>query len=157
VPHISRVFREISDTTAVNRSAPRMHRESEGKSRGIPHLAKNERDVGHPSVRGGISLLRNCNSFFKQMIGSFRESIRDKSFSAHVRWGDPDFLYVAPTQDCVCGFQCGKPHEVCQRQQAAQEIRGDVGHPSSFIKLRLQLCLLAGFAGARGLAFCNCG
>jgi hypothetical protein len=23
------------------------------KVRGIPHLAKNERDVGHPSVRGG--------------------------------------------------------------------------------------------------------
>jgi hypothetical protein len=27
-----------------------MNRESEGKSRGIPHLAKNERDVGHPSL-----------------------------------------------------------------------------------------------------------
>src|ERR1700733_13731603 len=26
-----------------------MNRESEGKSRGIPHLAKNERDMGHPS------------------------------------------------------------------------------------------------------------
>src|ERR1700689_4583172 len=26
-----------------------MNRESEGKSSGIPHLAKNERDVGHPS------------------------------------------------------------------------------------------------------------
>jgi hypothetical protein len=26
----------------------RMNRESEGKSSGIPHLAKNERDVGHP-------------------------------------------------------------------------------------------------------------
>ena len=25
-----------------------MNRESEGKSSGIPHLAKNERDVGHP-------------------------------------------------------------------------------------------------------------
>src|SRR5271154_4018670 len=27
-----------------------MNRESEGKSIGIPHLAKNERDVGHPSL-----------------------------------------------------------------------------------------------------------
>jgi hypothetical protein len=27
----------------------RMNGESEGKSSGIPHLAKNERDVGHPS------------------------------------------------------------------------------------------------------------
>jgi hypothetical protein len=26
-----------------------MNRESEGKSSGIPHLAKNERDMGHPS------------------------------------------------------------------------------------------------------------
>jgi hypothetical protein len=28
----------------------RMNRESEGKSSGIPHLAKNERDMGHPSL-----------------------------------------------------------------------------------------------------------
>jgi hypothetical protein len=27
----------------------RMIRDSEGKSSGIPHLAKNERDMGHPS------------------------------------------------------------------------------------------------------------
>jgi hypothetical protein len=27
-----------------------MNREPEGKSGGIPHLAKNERDVGHPSL-----------------------------------------------------------------------------------------------------------
>jgi hypothetical protein len=27
-----------------------MNRESEGKRSGIPHLAKNERDVGHPSL-----------------------------------------------------------------------------------------------------------
>src|ERR1700733_8030509 len=27
-----------------------MNRESEGKSSGIPHLAKNERDMGHPSL-----------------------------------------------------------------------------------------------------------
>jgi hypothetical protein len=31
----------------------RMNRESEEGSSGIPHLAKNERDMGHPSfVRG---------------------------------------------------------------------------------------------------------
>jgi hypothetical protein len=27
----------------------RMNRESEGRCSGIPHLAENERDVGHPS------------------------------------------------------------------------------------------------------------
>jgi hypothetical protein len=36
--------------------APWMKRESEGKHSGIPHLAKNERDVGHPSVRRGEKL-----------------------------------------------------------------------------------------------------
>ncbi len=48
-PHISLVFREMRDTTKVDRRVGRVHRESEGKSSGIPHLAKNERDVGHPS------------------------------------------------------------------------------------------------------------
>jgi hypothetical protein len=41
------------DSTAVDRSVRRMNRESEKKSIGIPHLAKNERDVGHPSLVGG--------------------------------------------------------------------------------------------------------
>jgi hypothetical protein len=29
----------------------------EGKVCGIPHLAKNERDVGHPAVGAGIELI----------------------------------------------------------------------------------------------------
>jgi hypothetical protein len=49
VPHISLVFREMWDTPDVDRQVHRLNRESEGKSSGIPHLAKNERDVGHPS------------------------------------------------------------------------------------------------------------
>jgi hypothetical protein len=32
--------------------AHRMNQEAGGKSSGIPHLAKNERDVGHPSFVG---------------------------------------------------------------------------------------------------------
>jgi hypothetical protein len=38
----------------------RMNREPEGKSSGIPHLAKNERDMGHPSLVGerkGLALI----------------------------------------------------------------------------------------------------
>jgi hypothetical protein len=31
----------------------RVHREPEGKISGIPHLAKNERDMGHPSFVTG--------------------------------------------------------------------------------------------------------
>ena len=49
VPHISLVFREMWDTTNVDRSMHRMNRESKGRCIGIPHLAKNERDVGHPA------------------------------------------------------------------------------------------------------------
>src|ERR1700677_5114234 len=36
----------------------------------------------------------------------------------------PDFLYAAPSNIHVCGFHRGKPHEVHQRQQTSQEIRG---------------------------------
>jgi hypothetical protein len=49
VAHISLVFREMWDTTAPNRKIFGLQ-ELEGEDRGIPHLAKNERDVGHPSV-----------------------------------------------------------------------------------------------------------
>ena len=49
VPHISLVFREMWDTTDVDRSVYRVNLQLEGRSRGIPHLAKNERDVGHPA------------------------------------------------------------------------------------------------------------
>src|ERR1700685_197040 len=46
------------DTSKVDRSLHRTNRESEGKSSGIPHLAKYERDVGHPSfVREPESVL----------------------------------------------------------------------------------------------------
>src|ERR1700683_1652434 len=37
------------DSTDVDRQVRRVNPESEGQSSGIPHLAKNERDVGHPS------------------------------------------------------------------------------------------------------------
>jgi hypothetical protein len=51
VPHISLVFREMWETKALNRpvfgSTGREHKGSR-----IPHLAKNERDMGHPFVRG---------------------------------------------------------------------------------------------------------
>ena len=49
VPHISLVFREMWDTINVDRSVHGTNPESEGRCSGIPHLAKNERDVGHPA------------------------------------------------------------------------------------------------------------
>jgi len=47
--HISLVFREMWDTAVVDRKVYRTDQKSEGKSGGIPYLAKNERDMGHPS------------------------------------------------------------------------------------------------------------
>jgi hypothetical protein len=44
---------------------------------------------------------------------------------------DPDFLYAAPRNGRVRGFLRGKPHEVHQRQETSQEIRGN-GAPSVF-------------------------
>src|ERR1700678_1706962 len=57
-PGISLVFREMWDSTDVDHQVHRMNRESEGKSSGIPHLAKNERDVGHPSLGVGTRSAR---------------------------------------------------------------------------------------------------
>ena len=52
VPHISLVFREMWDTTAVNRRLVGSTDENI-EFRGIPHLAKNERDMGHPRFVAG--------------------------------------------------------------------------------------------------------
>jgi hypothetical protein len=52
----------------------------------------------------------------------------------HVRWCDPNFLYAALSNYSVCGFLQGKPHEVRQRHQASQEIRGNMGHPYSAVQ-----------------------
>src|ERR1700722_11848628 len=50
VPHISLVFRGMWDTTAANlRSLAPLTEPVQ--IRGIPHLAKNERDMGHPTLR----------------------------------------------------------------------------------------------------------
>src|ERR1700679_2876768 len=51
VPHISLVFREMWDTTAADLHSLAL----QGlpiEVRGAPHLAKNERDMGHPMIRG---------------------------------------------------------------------------------------------------------
>ncbi len=51
VPHISLVFREMWDTTALQQPVFRSTGKEHKGSR-IPHLAKNERDMGHPLVCG---------------------------------------------------------------------------------------------------------
>ncbi len=50
MPHISLVFREMWETTALHVPLSKV-----GKNvqvRGLPHLAKNERDMGHPTILG---------------------------------------------------------------------------------------------------------
>src|ERR1700679_2989727 len=48
VPHISLVFREMWDTTALH--VPLFKVGKKVKFRSLPHLAKNERDMGHPTI-----------------------------------------------------------------------------------------------------------
>jgi hypothetical protein len=50
VPHISLVFREMWETTALHVLLSKAGKKV--KVRGIPYLAKNERDMGHPTIRG---------------------------------------------------------------------------------------------------------
>jgi hypothetical protein len=52
-PGISLVFREMWDSTAVICEDSRSDANLKGRIRGIPHLAKNKRDMGHPSVLVG--------------------------------------------------------------------------------------------------------
>src|SRR5450755_2827300 len=51
VPHISLVFREMWDSTGLRFNSFEGVRAGHQGSR-FPHLAKNERDMGHPLVRG---------------------------------------------------------------------------------------------------------
>jgi hypothetical protein len=39
-----------------------------GESSGIPHLAKNERDVGHPAVGAGIDPKRKSSIFCEEVL-----------------------------------------------------------------------------------------
>jgi hypothetical protein len=63
VPHISLVFREMWDATALNHKAFGSLSTLKVWTCGIPHLAKNERDVGHPAL---VCLLETRNSTLKQ-------------------------------------------------------------------------------------------
>jgi hypothetical protein len=49
VPHISLVFREMWDTTALSLWLSIRPMQRAVNIGGIPYLAKNERDMGHPS------------------------------------------------------------------------------------------------------------
>ena len=50
MPHISLVFREMWETTNLDVFADLRKRHMECS--GLPHLAKNERDMGHPTILG---------------------------------------------------------------------------------------------------------
>ena len=56
VPHISLVCREMWDTTDVDGQVHRMNRVVRGRCSGIPHLAKNERDMGHSAFVSNLKV-----------------------------------------------------------------------------------------------------
>jgi hypothetical protein len=60
VAHISLVFREIWDTTALSLWLPTHPMHFAVNVRGIPYLAKNERDMGHPSFVKEQEVLRQA-------------------------------------------------------------------------------------------------
>ncbi len=66
MPHISLVFREMWDSTELHLQFYRPNVES----RGIPHLAKNERDMGHPAFVTGRSLRFDAYSARSVIEGS---------------------------------------------------------------------------------------
>ena len=62
VPHISLVFREMWDTTALSLSALVQPMHLAVSLRDNPNLAKNERDMGHPSFCCRYSFLASTRS-----------------------------------------------------------------------------------------------
>jgi hypothetical protein len=69
--------------TDVDRSLNLMVRESEGKSFGIPHLAKNERDVGHPSF---VSGQRTRRSYWLRLLGNPTHLIGEGCVAFPLNW-----------------------------------------------------------------------
>jgi hypothetical protein len=81
VPHISLVFREMWDTTALSLWLSIYPTHLAVNIGGIPHLAKNERDMGHPSLCEGTSGARIRFDYSIQWlrsatIGLMREALR---------------------------------------------------------------------------------
>jgi hypothetical protein len=64
VPHISLVFREMWETTALHVLLLKVGKKV--KVRGLPHLAKNERDMGHPTLCGREKDRMGSSSAFLQ-------------------------------------------------------------------------------------------
>jgi hypothetical protein len=52
----------VADNSEPLSSPPRVRKRFEGKACGIPHLAKNERDVGHPATDGGDRAQKRVHS-----------------------------------------------------------------------------------------------
>src|ERR1700678_3085002 len=77
VPHISLVFREMWETTALHVPLSKVGKKV--KVHGLPHLAKNERDMGHPTILGRE---RICGSI---AVGS--QAYFSSSVPAGTRWG----------------------------------------------------------------------
>jgi hypothetical protein len=91
VPHISLVFREMWDTTAVNHKSFGSQSALRVKTRGLPHLAKNERDVGHPMLSGQDIVLAACLC----QTGVFLVNAVVPHYQNPIRFGPADRFIVA--------------------------------------------------------------
>ena len=65
---ISLVFREMRDTTGLSVKPSLAVIKLEGRRGGIPHLAKNERDMGYPAIVVGTEK-RGLGGPFKPVFG----------------------------------------------------------------------------------------
>jgi hypothetical protein len=72
VPHISLVFREMWETTALHVPLSKVGKRV--KVRRLPHLAKNERDMGHPTILGRERARRVYCCWNKSLSGEHNSS-----------------------------------------------------------------------------------
>jgi hypothetical protein len=99
VPHISLVFCEMWDTADLDLHFSTL----QGlpiDSRGIPHLAKNERDMGHPLIRG-----RDGNWTGRFSLRLFSPSFRNELF---FRWTE---VHLPPAE-------AGGSHQIRAKRSA---------------------------------------
>jgi hypothetical protein len=107
VPHISLVFREMWDTTNLNLFP------AFGKTHvercGIPHLAKNERDMGHPTIPGRDKVERQsraAHSFVpSNQMGAAQRSLLPANDPGPLRFQPPGY----PSAALIFSLNAGSP------------------------------------------------
>jgi hypothetical protein len=113
VPHISLVFREMWDTTALSRTILFHPKKLKVNIRGIPHLAKNQRDA--PNFLHAALDTTTCAPFLKER--RIRRTEPSKLHRKSGMWGTQDlFVQEIPTEPGTPLRQC---HSAIARQVGA--------------------------------------